>query len=74
MSSEKPVMLVTGARKGIGRFLVEHYLSKGYAVEGCSRGAADINDNNYKHHEVDVADEKAVRGMVADITMPPLPA
>jgi 3-oxoacyl-[acyl-carrier protein] reductase len=61
-------MLVTGSRKGIGRYLVEHYLSKGYAVEGCSRGDADLSDANYVHHQVDVADEKAVRGMIADIT------
>jgi 3-oxoacyl-[acyl-carrier protein] reductase len=61
-------MLVTGSRKGIGRYLVEHYLSKGYVVEGCSRGDADLSDSNYVHHQVDVADEKAVRGMIADIT------
>ncbi len=67
-ASDKPVMLVTGARKGIGRFLVEHYLGRGYLVEGCSRGAADLADANYRHHEVDVADEKGVRRMVADIT------
>jgi len=65
---ERPVMLVTGARKGIGRFLVEHYLQKGYAVEGCSRGEGDIADPNYHHYQVDVADEKAVRQMIADIT------
>jgi 3-oxoacyl-[acyl-carrier protein] reductase len=67
-SSEKPVMLVTGARKGIGRFLAEHYLSKGYLVEGCSRGETDLKDAGYQHHQVDVADEKAVRGMIADIS------
>jgi 3-oxoacyl-[acyl-carrier protein] reductase len=61
-------MLVTGARKGIGRFLVEHYLSRGYLVEGCSRGEIDLQDANYRHHQVDVADEKGVRGMVADIS------
>ena len=66
--SDKPVMIVTGSRKGIGKYLVEHYLKQGYIVEGCSRGAADISDTNYKHHELDVADEKAVRGMIADIT------
>jgi 3-oxoacyl-[acyl-carrier protein] reductase len=66
--SDKPVMIVTGSRKGIGKYLVEHYLKQGYIVEGCSRGAADISDSNYKHHELDVADEKAVRGMIADIT------
>jgi 3-oxoacyl-[acyl-carrier protein] reductase len=66
--SDKPVMIVTGSRKGIGKYLVEHYLKQGYMVEGCSRGAADISDSNYKHHELDVADEKAVRGMIADVT------
>ena len=66
--SEKPVMLVTGSRKGIGRYLCEYYLQKGYLVEGCSRGGSDLKDSAYKHHEVDVADERAVRLMVADIT------
>ncbi len=66
--SDKPVMIVTGSRKGIGKYLVEHYLKQGYMVEGCSRGAADISDSNYRHHELDVADEKAVRGMIADVT------
>jgi 3-oxoacyl-[acyl-carrier protein] reductase len=61
-------MLVTGSRKGIGRFLVEYYLGKGYAVEGCSRGASDLTDPGYHHHSVDVADETAVRRMIADIT------
>lgn len=67
-ASDRPVMLVTGARKGIGRFLAEHYLAKGYLVEGCSRGAPDLKDSSYQHHEVDVADERGVRNMVANIT------
>jgi len=67
-ASDRPVLIVTGARKGIGRFLAEHYLKQGYLVEGCSRGKADISDSAYTHHEVDVADEKGVRGMIADIT------
>lgn len=66
--SERPVMLITGSRKGIGRYLAEHYVSKGYLVEGCSRGEVDLNDAGYRHHQVDVADERAVRLMVADIT------
>ncbi|HEY5957164.1 MAG TPA: SDR family oxidoreductase [Polyangiaceae bacterium] len=66
--SERPVVLVTGSRKGIGRFLVEHYLKKDYLVEGCSRGESDISDPHYVHHLVDVADEKAVRTMIASIT------
>ncbi|HKY39986.1 MAG TPA: SDR family oxidoreductase [Polyangiaceae bacterium] len=64
---DRPVMLITGARKGIGRYLVGHYLAKGFLVEGCSRGEMDLEDPNYRHHQVDVADEKAVRSMVAAI-------
>jgi len=66
--SDRPVLLVTGSRKGIGRYLAEYYLKKGYQVEGCSRGEVDIKDAHYTHHQVDVADEKGVRGMIADIT------
>jgi len=61
-------MLITGSRKGIGRYLVEHYIEKGYVVEGCSRGQSDLKDANYTHHEVDVADERGVRNMIADVT------
>ena len=68
MSADRPVLLVTGARKGIGRYLAEYYLKKGYLVEGCSRGDGDISDASYRHHQVDVADEKSVRAMVADIS------
>jgi 3-oxoacyl-[acyl-carrier protein] reductase len=68
VSSDKPVMIITGSRKGIGRYLVEHYLKQGYLVEGCSRGASDVADANYRHFELDVADEKSVRAMIADVT------
>jgi len=61
-------MLITGTRKGIGRHLVDHYLKKGYLVEGCSRGEVDAGTPDYQHHQVDVADEKAVRQMIASIT------
>ncbi len=66
--TERPVMLITGSRKGIGRYLVDHYLQKGYLIEGCSRGDSDVQDEAYTHHHVDVSDEKAVRHMIADIT------
>lgn len=66
--SDRPVMLITGTRKGIGRFLAEHYISQGYQVEGCSRGTPDFEAPTYNHHNVDITDEKAVRAMIADIT------
>ena len=65
--SDKPVMVITGSRKGIGRYLAEYYVKKGYLVEGCARGEVDLGDPAYRHHQVDVADEKAVRTMMADI-------
>ena len=64
MSLEKPVMAITGTRKGIGRFLAEYYLENGYIVEGCSRGESDLTHENYRHHCLDVADEKAVISMM----------
>ena len=66
--TERRVLLVTGSRKGIGRHLAEHYLKQGYLVEGCSRGDSDLKDANYHHHELDVADERGIRRMIADIT------
>ncbi len=68
MTADRPVLIVTGSRKGIGRHLAEHYLAQGYLVEGCSRGASDLKDPSYRHHEVDVASEKSVRAMIADVT------
>lgn len=60
MSNKKPVMLITGTRKGIGKELVFYYVDKGYRVVGCSRGPAEFELENYTHFEADVSDEKAV--------------
>lgn len=58
------VFVITGTRKGIGKALSEHYLSRGNVVCGCSRGEGSINHANYRHFELDVADEKAVVAMI----------
>lgn len=55
-----PVTLVTGTRKGIGRFLAEHHLAQGHVVVGCSREASDLRHERYHHVCLDVADEPAV--------------
>jgi 3-oxoacyl-[acyl-carrier protein] reductase len=60
-------MIITGTRKGIGRHLAETYAKRGFVVEGCSRGDAGWEAENYTHHRVDVADEKQVREMVANV-------
>jgi len=60
----KKVILITGTRKGIGKELAEYYLSLNFNVIGCSRGKKTIFNDNYKHFELDVSDEKAVLKMV----------
>ncbi|MFK7803677.1 MAG: SDR family NAD(P)-dependent oxidoreductase [Anaerolineae bacterium] len=60
-------MLITGTRKGIGRYLAEYYVEKGFRVVGCSRSPADFELENYQHYELDVADEKAVAKMVRSV-------
>ncbi len=53
-------IIITGNRKGIGRFLSEHYLALGYLVIGCSRAESDLSHPNYLHYACDVGKEKEV--------------
>jgi 3-oxoacyl-[acyl-carrier protein] reductase len=62
-----PVMLITGTRKGIGRYLAERYAARGFTVYGCSRGELAETIPNYTHFSADVSDERAVRDMVQAI-------
>ena len=66
MGNQK-VIIITGTSKGIGRHLSEYYLAKNHFVCGCSRGDSDIKEDKYSHFCLDVADEKAVKEMVASI-------
>lgn len=61
------IMIITGTRKGIGKYLAELYLDKGLTVIGCSRGESTIEHENYRHFELDVSDEKAVIAMVRSV-------
>jgi len=65
--SEREVVLITGARKGIGRHLAEHFVRKGALVEGCSRELPDWELENYTHHQADVRDEGQIKAMFASI-------
>jgi len=66
--NSRPVLLVSGSSKGIGRYLVEYYLAKDYLVAGCSRGNSSLQHENYRHFSVDVSDETKVKEMFAEIT------
>jgi len=64
---ERPVTLITGTRKGIGRYLAEHYCKSGHVVYGCSRSDADWSHENYRHERTDVSDEDSVRRFLSRV-------
>lgn len=64
---DKQVTLITGTRKGIGRFLAEHYVKQGHLVVGCSRSEVDWHMDGYEHHIVDVANEAAVTSLFSAV-------
>ena len=64
---EDRVMLITGARKGIGRHLAEHYTGQGYRVIGCSRQNSEFTHKNYEHSCLDVADEGQAQELFSTI-------
>ncbi len=63
----KPVMVISGARKGIGKFLTERYLSNGWNVVGCSRSKPDWSLVGYRHFCTDVSDERGVKKLFASL-------
>jgi 3-oxoacyl-[acyl-carrier protein] reductase len=64
---DERVALVTGTRKGIGKYLAEHLVAAGYLVEGCSRETPQWTLKGYRHHCCDVAQEADVKRMVREI-------
>lgn len=61
------VIVITGTRKGIGRYLAEQYLQEGDIVYGCSRRICDIEHPNYHHTRLDVSNEAEVVSFVRNI-------
>ena len=61
------VVVVTGARKGLGRILADHFLDEGARVIGMSRGVASITHARYEHHAIDIGDDSVVRATFGKI-------
>ncbi|MCX6097880.1 MAG: SDR family NAD(P)-dependent oxidoreductase [Caldiserica bacterium] len=60
---QEQVLVVTGARAGLGRHLAEHYLSLGWVVVGCSRQPSDLQLEHYHHFICDVSQAAEVSQM-----------
>ena len=60
-------MIITGTRKGIGKYLAEYYVKKGFQVIGCSRSQIDFELDNYQHFCLDVCDEPTVKKMFSNV-------
>jgi len=64
---KSPVILISGTRKGIGRYLAEYYAERGFQVIGCSRKPVEYELQNYRHFCLDIADETKVKRMFSDL-------
>jgi 3-oxoacyl-[acyl-carrier protein] reductase len=63
-------ILITGASRGLGRYLASHFLDQGALVIGCARSGASesvITHEHYRHYCVDVTDAQAVHTLLHDV-------
>ncbi len=60
-------ILVSGASRGIGRALVEHYLDRGDRVFGCARGESTVESDRYTYIPADVTSEDDVKQLFREI-------
>lgn len=60
LEDDLPVILITGTSKGIGKYMANYYIQKGYRVVGCSRSDSTIVHNNYAHFLCDLSNENEI--------------
>jgi 3-oxoacyl-[acyl-carrier protein] reductase len=65
--SQTPVALVTGSRTGLGKFIAQSLVQRGYRVVGCSRAEPDWTLDGYEHVLADVSNERAVLDLMGHI-------
>lgn len=64
---KKPVMIITGTRVGIGKYLAEYYTENGFIVIGCSRNEINYSLDNYFHFCLDITNEVSVKKMFTEV-------
>jgi 3-oxoacyl-[acyl-carrier protein] reductase len=65
--TDRDVVLITGTRRGIGRFLAEHFVRLGARVVGCSREPIDWQLDGYRHVIADVSREDDVKALIGSV-------
>jgi 3-oxoacyl-[acyl-carrier protein] reductase len=60
-------IMITGASRGIGKTLAQHFLAMGDTVIGVSRSESDIVSENYHHYLADVATEADAKRVFASV-------
>jgi 3-oxoacyl-[acyl-carrier protein] reductase len=59
-----PTVLITGCSRGLGRGLVDHFLTSGWIVYGCSRSLPDVTSPSFTHYQVDLMNSDELLGMI----------
>ena len=65
--TNRQIVLITGTRRGIGRYLAEHFAGKGARVVGCSREPIDWQLEGYTHVLADVTQEDDVKALMSTV-------
>jgi 3-oxoacyl-[acyl-carrier protein] reductase len=64
---EGKVVVLTGARRGVGRSLAQHFLQNGATLIGMARGESTIEDPRYTHLQVDIGNAEQVQKAFVEI-------
>ena len=61
-------VVITGATRGLGLMLAQHFLTQGDEVIGCGRTATTLSHPNYTHRCVDVTSDEEVEAFFAELS------